>query len=55
MSEHAAEKDAAAALYRLFDQAFHTAGDDQGRKRASRDYLIVREALGIPVTNPGDR
>lgn len=48
---HSAESDASGALYRLFDQAFNTAGDAAGRGRARRDYLTVRDAL-TRVTPP---
>lgn len=37
---------AMAALFRLFDQAFHTAGDVAGRSRAGHDYATVAYALG---------
>jgi hypothetical protein len=47
MSEHTAEKDAAiAALERLADQAFHTAGDLVGRARVSADRATALDALG---------
>lgn len=41
-----AEKDAMAALGRLFDQAFKTAGDEAGRLRAGNDYSTVAYWLG---------
>lgn len=45
MIEHSAEFDATAALSRLVDQAFNTAGDDPGRARVMEDYRVVAEAL----------
>jgi hypothetical protein len=40
------ESEAMAALGRLFDQAFNTAGDEAGRLRAGADYSTVAYWLG---------
>jgi hypothetical protein len=51
MSEPTAENDVAlAALDRLADQAFHTAGDDAGRQRVLDDRAAV-----MRVIQPGSR
>lgn len=46
VSEHAE-----AALSRLVDQAYNTAGDDPGRARVMEDFRVVAEAL-TRVTPP---
>jgi hypothetical protein len=54
MTDPTAENDALAALDRLADQAWHTAGDMKGRELVHEDRATVLGSLGW-MTDPAER